>query len=403
MVTSPPATDPDGLPRLPFRQPDLLEVPPEALDLQARCPVSRVRTPTGDTAWLVTGYDEVRRVYADDRFGMSHRSPQTAPRLGASLLLGGPNGDFDTQPAERLKARARLAPYFSPKRMRAFRPRVEALTESMLAAIEAAGPPADLHADLSVRLPVTVICELLGVDERDRYRFREWTQGVADVSDRERSLTALTELMSFTQDLVARKRAEPGNDVISALCRDEDGTIPDGYIAFLAAMLLFAGHETTVVRLDHAILLMLAHPDQRTAAFAEPGRLAPAVEEILRVVVHGGVRETLRWAREDVPLGDVTIGDGDLVVLYSAAANRDAQVFGNPCEFDVSRPPRPHVTLGFGAHYCLGAPLVRMELEAVLSRIFTRFPGLHLTVPMDRLEARREVLTGGLAALPVAW
>jgi pentalenolactone synthase len=167
--------------------------------------------------------------------------------------------------------------------------------------------------------------------------------------------------------------------------------------------LLFAGHETTVVRLDHAILLMLAHPDQRTATFADPGRLAPAIEEILRVVVHGGVRETLRWAREDVPFGDVTIGDGDLVVLYSAAANRDARVFGDPCEFDVNRPPRPHVTLGFGAHYCLGAPLVRMELEAVLSRIFTRFPGLRLTVPMDRLEARREVLTGGLAALPVAW
>ena len=403
MVTSRGGTDPDGLPRLPFLQPDLLDVPPEALELQARCPVSRVRTPTGDAAWLVTGYDEVRRVYADDRFGMSHRTPQTAPRLGASLLLGGPNGDFDTQPAERLKARARLAPYFSPKRMRAFRPRVEALTESMLAEVEAAGPPADLHSALSVRLPVTVICELLGVAEGDRHRFRDWTQGVADVGDRERSLTALTELMAFTQELVARKRAEPGDDVISGLCHDEDGSIPDGYIAFLAAMLLFAGHETTVVRLDHAILLMLAHPDQRKVMLDDPERLTGAVEEILRVVVHGGVRETLRWARQDVPFGDVTIGDGDLVVLYSAAANRDAQIFGDPCAFDINRPSRPHVTLGFGAHYCLGAPMVRMELEAVLARIFTRFPGLHLTVEMDRLEARREVLTGGLAALPVAW
>jgi cytochrome P450 len=389
---------------LPFTQPDILDLPPEARDLPAQCPVSRVQTPTGDMAWLVSGYEEVRQVYADRRFGMSHKDPEHAPRLGASLLLGGPNGEFETQPAERLKARGRLAPYFSPKRMKEFRPRVEALTEELLDRIERKGPPADLHSELSVPLPVTVICELLGVPVSERTQFREWTQGVADVGNRERSKDALIQLMTYTNELVRRKRADPADDVISGLCADENGTIPDGYIAFLAAMLLFAGHETTVVRLDHGVLLMLAHPEQREALLADPAKLPGAVEETLRTVVHGGVRETLRWAREDdITLGDATINTGDLVVLYSAAANRDERVFADPCRFDISRPPKQHLTLGYGAHYCLGAPLVRMELEAVFGRIFTRFPELRLQVPFDRLEARREVLTGGLAALPVTW
>lgn len=390
-------------PSIPFDQPDLLHLPDEARELQGQCPIARVQTPTGDQAWLVTRYDEVRQIYADDRLGMSHREPECAPRLGASLLLGGPNGNFDTEPEERLRVRARLAPYFSPKRMRDFRPRVEALTDELLTEIEKQGPPADLHADLSVRLPVTVICELLGVPPAERSQFREWTQGVADVSSREHSQRSLTELIGYTRDLVARKRSCPGDDVISGLCTDEGGVMDDGYISFLAAMLLFAGHETTVVRLDHGVLLMLAHPDQRHVLVQKPEMLSRAVEEILRTVVHGGVRETLRWAREDIPVGGVTIRSGDLVVLYSAAANRDERIFDHPDRFDIARIPKQHLTLGFGAHYCLGAPLVRMELEAVFSRIFRRFPGLRLQVPLAQLETRRQVLTGGLAALPVTW
>ncbi|HWG14309.1 MAG TPA: cytochrome P450 [Streptosporangiaceae bacterium] len=392
-----------SLPRIPLAQPSILDLPDQARELQSRCPVARVETPTGDHAWLVTRYAEVRQVYADNRLGMSHPAPQCAPRLGASLLLGGPNGDFATEPAERLKARARLAPYFSPRRMRAFRPRVEALTGELLAAIAAQGPPADLHADLSVRLPVTVICELLGVPAAERAQFRAWTQGVADMTDRARAEQSLTSLMGYTADLVARKRAHPGDDVISGLCTEEDGALSDGYISFLAAMLLFAGHETTVVRLDHAVLLMLEHPGQREALAANPALMSAAIEEILRVVVHGGVRETLRWARQDISIGGADIRTGDLVVLYSAAANRDDRVFDRPDQFDIDRAARQHLTFGFGAHYCLGAPLVRMELEAVLSRIFRQFPGLRLEVELDKLEIRREVLTGGLAALPVTW
>lgn len=391
------------LPRIPFDQPDILSLPPRAHELQRQCPITRVRTPTGDHAWLVTGYDEARQIYADSRLGMSHPAPESAPRLGASLLLGGPNGNFETEPGERLRVRARLAPYFSPRRMREFRPRVAAITEELLGEIAEKGPPADLHADLSVKLPVTVICELLGVPREDCAQFRAWTQGVADVGDRERSLESLTSLLDYARDLVARKRACPGDDVISGLCADEDGAMDDGYISFLVMMLLFAGHETTVVRLDHGVLLLLSHPDQRQRLREDRGLLPRAVEEILRAVIHGGVRETLRWARQDIRVGDVTIATGDLVVLYSAAANRDEQVFADPGRFEVSRVPNQHLTFGHGAHYCLGAPLVRMELEEVFSRIFRDFPRIRLAVPRADLVVRAEVLTGGLESLPVVW
>src|ERR1700759_2743074 len=144
------------IPSIPFRQADILDAPAEAVKLPATCPVSRVRTPTGDRPWMASGYEEVRAVYSDSRFGVSHRDPEHAPRLGAAGLLGGPNGDFATEPQQRMLVRNRLLPYFSPKRMREFQPRVEALAEELLDDIERKGKPADLHGDLSVRLPVAV-------------------------------------------------------------------------------------------------------------------------------------------------------------------------------------------------------------------------------------------------------
>jgi pentalenolactone synthase len=406
MVTTAPKLCPAGqavLPTIPFRQPDILEAPPQARELQAEGPVSRVLTPAGDEAWLVTGYNEIRQIYSDDRFGVSHRDPAHAPRLGASKLIGGPGGNFETEHTDRARVRSYLAPFFSVKRMRVFRPRVELLVEEAFRDIEAQGPPADLHEGLAVRLPVSAICELLAVPPADRAQFREWTQGVAHSGDKERSGQSFGELLSYTGQLVARRRAKPGDDVISGLCAADDGALSDRYISFLAAMLLFAGHETTVARLDYGVLLMMAHPEQRQLLMGKTDRLSDAVEEILRAVVHGGARETIRYAREDVAVGGITIRSGDLVVLYSAAANRDRGFFPGPEGFDVCRAQRPHLTFGYGPHYCLGAPLVRIELETVFSRIFQRFPGLRLEVPTQQLEARRDVLTGGLSALPVTW
>jgi pentalenolactone synthase len=395
-----PAAD---LPSIPLEQPDILQAPPMAKELREQCPFAKVRTPAGDEAWLVTGYDAIKQVYSDERFGVSHRTPERAPRLGASTLIGGPGGNFDTEPEDRMRLRARLAPFFSPKRMEAFRPRMDALVDEVLDDIEEQGPPVDLHSELAVRLPVNVICELLGVPREGRIPFREWTQGIAGVRDEELSRECMGKLMSYTGELVAQKRREPGDDVISSLCAAEGGAMDDRHISFLAAMLLFAGHETTVARLDYGVLLMLAHPEQRRILEEQPDRIDTAVEEILRVVVHGGAKETIRYAREDAEVDGVKVRAGELLVLYSAAANRDEQVFSEPELFDVLRSPKPNLTLGYGRHYCLGAPLVRMELASVFSRIFERFPRLRLTVPVEELGANSGSLHGGITELPVTW
>jgi pentalenolactone synthase len=180
--------------------------------------VHPVRTETGDPAWLVTGWQEVRQLLDDPHLGRSHPDPERAARTGESALFGGPLGEFDTEAADHARMRSLLQPYFTPRRIRALRPRVEALTTALLDELARHGPPADLVEALAVPLPVLVICELLGVPYADRDRFRTWTKDAADIRDRTRSEHGLAELFGYGQQLVARKRAEPGDDVVSRLC-----------------------------------------------------------------------------------------------------------------------------------------------------------------------------------------
>jgi cytochrome P450 len=390
------------LPALPFEQPDLLAVPPLLRMLQAEAPITRVRTPTGDEAWHVTRYAELKQLLSDSRLGRSHPDPEHAPRISDSILFGGPGGNHDTEQADHERMRALLTPFFSARRMNALRPRVEALVDGLLDALVAATPPVDLHEALSFPLPVLVICELLGVPYEDRDRFRTWSRGMADLHDRERAGAALAGLVGYMRQLVARKRAQPGDDVISGLCAADGGTLADDHVAFLAAVLLFAGHETTVVRIDVGTLLLLANPDQREALLREPRLVASAIEEILRASATGG-GGLPRYPRADIDMGGVTMGAGDAVLLDIGAANHDERVFEDPERFDVERRPNPHLAFGYGPRFCIGAPLARIELQAVFERLLPRLPTLRLAVPIDRLETRDDLLTGGLAALPVTW
>lgn len=259
-----------------------------------------------------------------------------------------------------------------------------------------------MHELVSVPLPILVDCELLGVPLHDRDRFRAWTQANADTSDQARSQKGLTELLDYTQWLVTKKRQEPEDDIISSLCTAENGSIEDSYISLLATVLFFAGNETTVSRIDPAVLFLLANPDQRDFLLADLGRVHDAVEEILRVAVPGSGM-TLRYARETFQLGDVVIRAGELVLLSPAAANHDERVFADPTSFDLARKPGQHLAFGYGSGYCIGAPLARIELEEILTRLMTRFPTLRLAVPVEQVGVRQDLLTGGLDKLPVAW
>jgi cytochrome P450 len=385
--------------QLPFEQAHPLDVAPLLRQLQQDGVIHRVRTAVGDLAWLVTGYEEVRRLLADERLGRSHPDPANAARLGQSVLFGGPMGNYDTEQADNARLRSLLQPQFSPRRMRALRPRVEELTAGLLDDLAGHGPPADLHQALALPLPIQVICELLGVPYADRAQFRAWSEAVGDVRDRARSEQGLGELFGYGLQLVARKRNQPGDDFISRLCAEGLG---DDEIAMLSMGLLFAGHETTVVAIGMGALCLLANPGQQQALIKDPGQITSAVEEILRAPGRGG-GGIPRYARTDLQIGDVTVRAGELVLLDNRAANHDPAVFPSPDRFDVTRHGSAHLSFGHGAHYCLGAPLARIELQAVFSQLPARFPTMRLAVPVEQLRVRSGTLTGGLTKLPVAW
>src|ERR1700752_4594509 len=204
-----------SLARLPYAHPNPRRVPPLLRDMQANGSLHRVRTEVGDPAWLVTGHTTVRRLLEDDRLGRSHPQPEAAARAGESVLFGGPTGNFATERADHSRMRALLQPHFTPKHMRALTPRVEALTTQLLDRMAEHGPPADLHTALALPLPILVICELLGVPYEDRDQFRRWTTEASNTRDRALSAQGVWQLFGYGQRLVAAKRRQPGDDVIS--------------------------------------------------------------------------------------------------------------------------------------------------------------------------------------------
>ncbi|MFR9803122.1 cytochrome P450 [Pseudonocardia sp. RS010] len=389
------------VPQLPFDRRGVLDVAPLYAELRERTPICAVRTATGDPAWLVTGHAECRALFADPRLGRSHPEPERAARVSGSAILGGPMmGDPDTEREQHALMRKLLAPAFSARRMLRLRDHVDELVARALDALDAAGPPADLHEHLALPVPILVICELLGVPYEDRTRFRAWSEGAGRLDDREAAQQSLRALVGYVHGLVARKREDPGEDVLSDLAAS--GPEHDWQSAALAAALLFAGHETTVTRIDVGTVLLLQHPGHWAALAADPALAPDTVEEILRLAAPGG-SGLPRYAHTDLEIDGVTVRAGDCVVLAPAAANRDPDAFADPERFDPDRDARNHLTFGYGPRYCIGASLARVELQAVFTALPARFPGLRLDRPVADLPLRADLLTGGLDALPVTW
>ncbi|MDN5859591.1 MAG: cytochrome P450 [Pseudonocardia sp.] len=386
--------------QLPFEQPAPLQPAPLLRRLQGEGAIHRVRTAVGDPAWLVTGYETVRGLLDDGRLGRSHPDPDSAARTGESALFGGPLGDFATEHADHARMRSLLQPLFSPKRMRALRSRVDELTCRLLDEMAEHGPPTDLHEALAVPLPIAVICDLLGVDYADRAQFRAWTQAAGDVRDGARSAQGLADLFAYGQELVARKRREPGDDVISQL--SATAGVSDAEAAAMGMFLLFAGHETTVVAIGIGAVRLLTHPTQWQALLTDPTRIGQAVEEVLRTQGSGGGGIN-RYARTDLDVCGVRVRTGELVLLDIGAANHDGAAFPDPDRFDLDRRDARHVTFGHGARYCIGAPLARIELAAVFSQLIPRFPAMRLAVAVEELALNTTTLTGGLLEIPVTW
>jgi cytochrome P450 len=396
--------DSDRLPTLPFEQPDVLDIAPMFRTLQAEQPVTRVRTPAGDIAWLVTTYKDAKALFADARLGRSHPHPERAARISNAAFLGGPMGDYETEYADHARMRRLLTSAFSGTRMHALRPHVQDLVDGLLDRLTGLTPPVDLHEELSFVLPLLVICELLGIPYEDRRQLRAWLDGIANLQDRAQSATALDELFTYMNQLVQRKRQAPSQDIISDLlaATHQNTRLTNNDIAGMATSLLFAGHETTITHIDHGILLLLIHCEQRKALQDDPSLALHAVEEILRFATTGSVGLP-RYAHADIVIGNITIRQGDAVLFALSAANRDPAAFTDPDRFDLTRQPNPHLTFGYSSHFCLGASLARIELQTIFTKLFQRLPTLELAVSAKKLRLRRQRLTGGLAELPITW
>lgn len=367
------------------------------------CPIDhrgirRISTATGHEGWLVSEYDQVRKLFSDPNLGRAHPTPEAAARVAESTFFGGPMGDFATEHAEHERMRSILQPHFAPAKMRAFRGRVEEMASGLFDAMVAGGSPADLYAAVASPLPLMVICELLGVPVQECDRLRGWTDAIATATDALKAASAAGEMLGYCLELVVRKRANPADDVLSRLCERDDLT--DSGAALLAMLMLFAGHETSVVQIGMGAMHLLQDREQWQALVDRPELVANAAEELLRVPNAVGLP---RYARADFEVDGVGIGAGELVVLDLTAANHDPSVFTDPERIDIARKEAAHLTFGYGLRYCVGAPLARVELQVVYSQLVSRFPTMRLAVDPADVRMRADTFTGGVAELPVIW
>jgi cytochrome P450 len=359
-------------------------------------PAAPVVMPRGNRAWMITGYEDVRAALADPRLLKDARKlPGGQPgALGSHML--------STDPPDHARLRRLVAAAFTARRVEELRPRITAITTGLLDALEGR-ESADLVSDFAFPLPVTVICELLGVPPGDRADFGAWTGTVLSSTSPPAAVQAAADAMiGYFTSLIASRRERPADDMISALiqARDSHDRLSEHELTSMLFLLLVAGHETTVNLIASGVLALLTHPPELARLRADPSLLPAAVEELLRFtspVNHA----TFRFTGCPVAVGNVLIPEGQTVVAAIASANRDPARFGSPEELDLCRDSGGHLAFGHGIHYCLGAPLARLEAVIAFGSLLSRFGGLALAVPEESLRWRESSLIRGLESLPV--
>ncbi|WP_030659885.1 cytochrome P450 [Streptomyces rimosus] len=390
--------------------PDFVADPhPYYAKLRAQGPVHRVRVPEmqaeAQHAWLIVGYDEARAALADNRFAKNWSNaavPVVDPEMDAEWQL---MNMLDADAPQHTRLRKLVAREFTTRRVEALRPRVQQITDDLLDAMLAAPDGrADLVEALAFPLPLTVICELLGVPDMERDTFRAWSNELVSPTEQEATMTAAREMTAYLDGLIGAKRRSPGEDLLSALVRtsDEGGDqLSQQELLGMAFLLLVAGHETTVNLISNGVRALLQHPAQLAALRADPALLDNAVEEMLR---YDGPVETATWrfTTEPVEIGGTEIPAGETVVVGLAGADRDPERFDAPDTFDITRETRGHVAFGHGIHFCLGAPLARMEGRIAVRSLLDRCPDLALDTDPEALTWRTGMMRGP-QHLPVRW
>jgi len=350
-----------------------------------------VITPDGSPAWVIPRAADVAALFGDARLSLDKANSRTGyagfslpPELDANMM--------NMDGADHQRLRRIVSKSFTARRVEEMAAGIRAVASNLADRLSG---EADLVADYTAPLPLAVIGDLLGVPDADRVAFAGWTSAMFAPAHPRDAANGIGSMQKFLLDLVDTRRSEPGDDLLSALiqARDEQDRMSENELVSLAFLLLLAGVENVGHVIAAGVLTLLEHP----SAVADP---SDVVEELLRLAVpaHFAIR---RFALEDIQVGDVTIPAGDTVLLGMASANRDPARFPAPDAVDPTRPDRQHFTFGHGVHYCLGAPLARLEIRVALETLFARFPDLRLAVPASDLPWRASFRSHALKALPV--
>jgi cytochrome P450 len=388
--------------------PDFVRDPyPVYARLRAEGPLHHVRDPDGEDLWLIVGYEACRTAFTDARLSRDwtgsgdirqiHNTDADQPALAHMLMR---------DPPDHTRLRRLVAREFTPRRIESLAPRIQQITDELLDAMLAREERrTDLIASFAFPLPMTVICELLGVPELDRDAFRGWSNEMVARTSPEAEAHAYEQMPAYLVELIAAKREKPGEDLLSAMIHavDDGGDrLSPSELIGMSVLLLIAGHETTVNLIGNGMRALFAHPDQLAALRADFGLLPGAIEEMLR---YDGPVETCtnRLALEDVEMGGVTIPAGSTVLIAMADADRDPVRFDAPDRFDIRRDARGHIAFGHGLHYCLGAPLARLEGRIGIRSLLERCPDLTPDADEAELAWMPGMLIRGVRTLPVRW
>jgi len=360
--------------------------------------------------WVLTRYEDVVAVLRDPRFIKEPLAAFVAARFGVAVPPGVGVSMLDRDPPDHTRLRSLVSKAFTPRVVEGLRPRIQEIVDSLITRAEAAGSM-DLIEELAYPLPVNVICEMLGVPVEDHERFKGWSLDIARGLDSillppesevpRRSGAARHAMADYFRGLVAERRASPRGDLLSALIAAEEAgdKLSEDELLATCILLLIAGHETTVNLIGNGTLALLRHPGQLRRLRETPGLIASAVEELLRY--DGPVQRTARIPSTDVTIGGRTIGKGEMVMPFIGAADRDPAQFPDPDRLDLARTDNRHIAFGWGIHFCLGAPLARVEGQIAIDALVRRLPKLELVT--DEPEYRQSLTLRGLKTLPVRF
>ncbi|MEU4703526.1 MULTISPECIES: cytochrome P450 [Nonomuraea] len=371
----------------------------ELARIRTEQPVFPMQIPGGQTVWLATRYEDVRAVLGDTgRF-----SNDFGNVIGMGATQDDPGGLGFRDPPEHTRLRRYLTPEFTMRRLRRLEPRIEAIVEEHLDAMERKGSPVDLVEMFALPIPSLVVCELLGVPYDERSDFLRLSTDRFDFSaGPEASLDAVNESMAFLTELAVRERKNPGEGLLGQLVRDHGDEISDKELAGFADGLLTGGHDTSTSMLALGTLWLLENPDELAKVREGGEHVSKVVEELLRYMTVVQVAFP-RFAREDLELGGQRIAKGEMVLCSLTAANRDPSLGADMDRVDPLRDAPSHLAFGHGIHRCIGAPLAQMEMRIAYPALLRRFPSLRLAVPYDEVPFRELAIVYGVKELPVAF